>query len=66
MLGNILLLVSKAKEFEKACVILERLDKNQNSIVGVPKVEALIYFVEQCIEEKAPTKAIVSILNFVI
>lgn len=59
-LGKILMLLLKNKEFEKACTVMEKLDKNQQNIAGVPKIEALSLFVDQCIEEKAPSKAIVS------
>jgi pentatricopeptide repeat domain-containing protein 3 len=59
-LGKILMLLLKNREFEKACTVMEKLDKNQQNIAGVPKIEALSLFVDQCIEEKAPSKAIVS------
>jgi hypothetical protein len=55
------MLLLKNKEFEKACTVMEKLDKNQQNIAGVPKIEALSLFVDQCIEEKAPSKAIACI-----
>jgi pentatricopeptide repeat domain-containing protein 3 len=60
-LGKILMLLLKNREFEKACTVMEKLDKNQQNIAGVPKIEALSLFVDQCIEEKAPSKAIACI-----
>lgn len=39
---------------------MEKLDKDQQKIAGVPKLESLEKFVDLCIEEKAPSKAIVS------
>ncbi|EEZ97978.1 small ribosomal subunit protein mS39 [Tribolium castaneum] len=60
-LGKILLLLARNKEFEKACCVMEKLDRNQQSIAGVPKVEALDKFVDLCIEEKAPSRAIACI-----
>lgn len=60
MLGKILTLIIRQKDFQKACVVMDKLDKGHSIIAGVPKLEALSLFVDQCIEEKAPSKAIVS------
>lgn len=60
LLGNIMIVLLRAKEFEKASELMEKLDKNHTSIVGVPRLEALSMFVDACIENKAPSAAIVS------
>lgn len=55
-----MILLLRNKEFEKASVIMEKLDKDHQSIVGVPKLEALSLFVDECINQKLPSTAIVS------
>lgn len=47
-------------DFEKASIIMEKLDKSHNVVVGVPKIEALSLFVDECINKKLPSQAIVS------
>ncbi|KAG5898592.1 hypothetical protein JTB14_016603 [Gonioctena quinquepunctata] len=61
LLGKIMTLVLKNKEFEKACILMEKLDKGHHTIVGVPKYESLSLFVDHCIENKAPSRAIACI-----
>lgn len=63
MLGNILTLLLWNSEFNKACDIMQLLDKEQHTILGVPKFEALSLFVDHCIQQKIPSRAIVSFLN---
>ncbi|XP_063930693.1 small ribosomal subunit protein mS39 [Zophobas morio] len=58
LLGKILILLVRQKDFEKACKVMDRLDKNQQTIAGVPKIEALALFVDLCIEEKVPSRGI--------
>lgn len=60
MLGDIMILVLRNNDFEKASVIMEKLDKNHNVVVGVPKIEALSLYVDECINKKLPSQAIVS------
>uniref|UniRef100_A0A8D8MLB0 Small ribosomal subunit protein mS39 n=1 Tax=Culex pipiens TaxID=7175 RepID=A0A8D8MLB0_CULPI len=59
LLGDILLLVCRGREeFEKAQTIFEKLNTEQNSIVGDPKVEAMRSFIQFCIDERKPSLAI--------
>ncbi|XP_030751903.1 protein PTCD3 homolog, mitochondrial [Sitophilus oryzae] len=58
MLGNIMTLALQNNDFEKASTVMEKLDKGHTTIVGVPKFEALSLFVDHCIKNKAPSKAI--------
>lgn len=60
MLGDIMTLNLISKDFDKASLVMKKLDKEPHSILGIPRIGALKMFVESCIEEKAPTKAIVS------
>ncbi|RZC40303.1 PTCD3 -like protein, mitochondrial, partial [Asbolus verrucosus] len=61
LLGKIMTLLLRNNEFDKAWTVMEKLDKDQQKIAGVPKLEALARFVDQCIEQKAPSKAITCI-----
>ncbi|XP_018570454.1 protein PTCD3 homolog, mitochondrial [Anoplophora glabripennis] len=61
LLGKIMTLVLQNNEFSKACQVMEKLDKGHGSIVGVPKFEDLSLFVDKCIEDKAPSRAITCI-----
>lgn len=58
ILGNILSICSLAKDFEKADIVMQTLIQKQNSIIQIPAVVALEGFLDLCIEEKKPTKAI--------
>lgn len=60
MLGDIMTLNLINKDFGKASLVMNKLDKEPHSILGIPRITALKMFVETCIEEKAPSKAIVS------
>lgn len=64
MLGGIITLLLRNNEFEKADNAMSILDKNQDKIVGVPKLDALSLYVDECIKQKLPTRAIVSSLPF--
>lgn len=59
-MGKIMLLLLKNNDFQNACTIMDILEKQQNSILGVPNLEALSLFVDKCIENRVPTRAIVS------
>ncbi|XP_028132318.2 protein PTCD3 homolog, mitochondrial [Diabrotica virgifera virgifera] len=61
LLGRILLLILRNDDFEKACIIMDKLDKDHQTIAGVPDIEALECFVDSCIERKAPSRAIACI-----
>lgn len=60
MLGNVMLLLLRCEEFEKASTVLEKLDLQHHTIPGVPSLEALSYYVESCVNRKLPSAAIVS------
>lgn len=60
MLGNIMTVLLRSGDFQKASVIMEKLDKSHSVIVGVPKIEALSSFMDECINMKLPSQAIVS------
>lgn len=59
LLGKIMFLLLQDNDFGKASEIMEKLDKGHGTIVGVPKFETLSLFVDKCIEEKTPSRAIV-------
>ncbi|XP_055594767.1 protein PTCD3 homolog, mitochondrial [Uranotaenia lowii] len=58
ILGDILTICCRGKDFEKAKRLFEKLNTEQNSIVGDPKLESLRSFIQFCIDEKQPTLAI--------
>ncbi|XP_062552452.1 small ribosomal subunit protein mS39 [Armigeres subalbatus] len=58
LLGDMLTLCCRGKDFEKAQTLFEKLNNEQNSIVGDPKVMALRAFIELCVEEKQPSLAV--------
>lgn len=58
LLGDILTICCRGKNFEKAQTLFEKINNEQNSIVGDPKVMAMRAFIELCIEEKKPSLAI--------
>lgn len=60
LLGGIITLLLRNNEFDKADEAMEILNQNQDKIVGVPKLEALSLYVDECIKQKLPSKAIVS------
>ncbi|KAK9685760.1 hypothetical protein QE152_g37695 [Popillia japonica] len=61
ILGNILTLLLRNKDFEKATEIMEKLDLDHQKIVGVTRIEPLEMYLDYCIQEKAPSKAITCI-----
>ncbi|XP_050305305.1 protein PTCD3 homolog, mitochondrial [Anthonomus grandis grandis] len=58
MLGKLLTLVLRNNDFQNGCTIMEKLDSKHSSIVGVPSFESLSLFVDMCIKNKSPSKAI--------
>lgn len=60
MLGGIITVLLRNREFVKADEAMEVLDKNQDKIIGVPKLEAFSLYVDECIQQKLPSRAIVS------
>jgi hypothetical protein len=60
MLGDIMLLCLRCERFSQALDVLMKLEKDQNSIVGVPNIEALQIFTDMCISQSKITEALVS------
>lgn len=58
LLGDILTICCRGKDYEKAQALYEKINNDQNSIVGDPKVMALRAFIQLSIEEKKPSLAI--------
>lgn len=58
LLGDILTICCRGKDYEKAQTLFEKINNDQNSIVGDPKVMALRAFIQLSIEEKKPSLAI--------
>lgn len=58
ILGDILTLLCRVSDFEKADLLFTKLEKDQHKILGEPHVDCLKDFVNLCIEMKHPTKAI--------
>lgn len=63
LLGKVMLLLLKNDDFDKACKIMDKLDRDHQTVAGVPKIEVLELFIDHCIERKMPTRAIVSIIK---
>jgi hypothetical protein len=60
MLGDIMLLCLRCEKFSQALDVLTKLEKNQNSIVGVPDIQALQLFTDMCISQNKIAEALVS------
>uniref|UniRef100_A0A182QET3 Small ribosomal subunit protein mS39 n=1 Tax=Anopheles farauti TaxID=69004 RepID=A0A182QET3_9DIPT len=58
LLGDVLLLCARAGDYEKASGVFTKLSKDQNSIVGDPRVDGLREFVNLCIANRTPSVAI--------
>uniref|UniRef100_A0A182NBT0 Small ribosomal subunit protein mS39 n=1 Tax=Anopheles dirus TaxID=7168 RepID=A0A182NBT0_9DIPT len=58
LLGDVLLLCARAGDYEKASAVFTKLSKDQNSIVGDPRVDGLREFVNLCIANRMPSVAI--------
>lgn len=61
MLGDIMLLCLYGGKFDRAFDVLNKLAKDQNSIVGVPSIESLKLFTDMCISQNKINEAIVSL-----
>nr|CAH7761664.1 unnamed protein product [Callosobruchus chinensis] len=57
-LGKVMTILLLNRDFQKACVIMDKLDQEQNTVVGVPRIEALSMFIDSCIENMMPSRAI--------
>lgn len=58
MLGDIMLLCLYGEKFDRALDVLNKLAKDQNSIVGVPNIESLKLFTDMCISQNKINEAI--------
>lgn len=58
LLGEVLSLVARSKDFERASQVFQMLDKNQHKIAGAPPAEALGDYIRMCVDQKQPTKAV--------
>ncbi|KAH8401451.1 hypothetical protein KR009_005553 [Drosophila setifemur] len=58
MLGDILTLLVRGDNFEKATEVFAHIDKNQHRIPGTPAESALQEFVEACVQQKSPSQAL--------
>jgi hypothetical protein len=61
MLGDIMLLCLRAGKFSRALEVLNKLENDQNSIVGVPNIEVLQFFTDMCISQNKTNEVIVSL-----
>ncbi|XP_075223114.1 small ribosomal subunit protein mS39 [Lycorma delicatula] len=58
MLGNLMGVLLEADRIEKASLILSKLDKEQQKVLGIPDFRPLRMFVDKCIQKKDADKAI--------
>ncbi|XP_017001140.2 small ribosomal subunit protein mS39 [Drosophila takahashii] len=61
MLGDILTLLVRGGNYEKAVEVFAHIDKNQHRIPGTPAESALQEFVEASVQEKSPSQALVAL-----
>ncbi|CAG9853906.1 unnamed protein product [Phyllotreta striolata] len=59
--GKMMALLLRNNDFEQGCKIMEKLDKEHQTIPGVPRLEDLELFIDHCIENKMPSRAIACI-----
>lgn len=60
MLGNVLLLVAKNKDFDKAWNVFNLLEHNE-SIMGIVQADSIAELLNLCIENKMPTRGTICI-----
>lgn len=58
LLGDIILLLCRVEEVEKAGEVFEKLANNQDKILGEPEIDSMLQFVDLCIAKKSPSLAI--------
>lgn len=58
LLGDIITILCRVEEFEKAAEIFTKLADNQDKILGEPFVGSMQNFIELCINQKQPSKSI--------
>ncbi|RZF47261.1 hypothetical protein LSTR_LSTR004970 [Laodelphax striatellus] len=57
-LGYMISVLLNAGRFEKACDVLQKLDKEQQSVLGVPDIRSLQSFIDACLERNDATAAL--------
>ncbi|XP_022230990.2 protein PTCD3 homolog, mitochondrial [Drosophila obscura] len=65
MLGDILTLLVRGNNYEKASEVFTHIDKNQHRIPGTPAESALQEYVEASVHEKSPSQAL-AVLQYAI
>ncbi|XP_052866653.1 protein PTCD3 homolog, mitochondrial [Anopheles cruzii] len=58
MLGDVLLLCSRANDYEKAVATFTKLNKERHNVIGEPRVDGLREFIGLCITNRTPSLAI--------
>lgn len=58
LLSDIITLLCKIGDFDKASEVYEKLSLDQQKVLGEPEISALVDFVQLCISKKQPSKAI--------
>lgn len=58
LLGDIMVLLCRVGEFERATQVFDKISNEQQKILGEPEFNALMDFVQLCIVNKQPSKAI--------
>ncbi|XP_030371192.1 protein PTCD3 homolog, mitochondrial [Scaptodrosophila lebanonensis] len=61
MLGDILTLLVRGDNFEKASEVFTYIDKNQHRIPGTPAETALQEFVDACVLNKSPSQSLIAL-----
>ncbi|XP_039275345.1 protein PTCD3 homolog, mitochondrial [Nilaparvata lugens] len=57
MLGHMMSVLLNAGRFEKSCEILKKLDKDQQTVLGVPDIRSLHSFIDASLERNDATRA---------
>lgn len=58
ILGDLMRLITRSQDLDKASILMEKILKEQNKMLGEPDFETLEEYVQLCIVKKQPTKAI--------
>lgn len=58
LLGDILTLLCRMEDFERADIVFQKLDKDQHKVLGEPDIKSIESFVDLCINQKLPSRAV--------
>lgn len=61
MISNVLTLICRSEDYVKALQIFDKINQNQDEIPGVADPSALELFIQLCISNKLPSKAIAAL-----